>query len=125
MLENQIAEATRFQSERPLTILSVDINNFSDINHKFGHAGGDRFLSFAGQIIKDNLRRMDFLARSAGDEFLVVLPTANEKISFEIIERIERAFVAKPFETAEKENVFLKLNFGSAFRRGRENAQQI
>jgi len=46
VLENQIAEATRFQSERPLTILSVDINNFSDINHKFGHTAGDCFLAF-------------------------------------------------------------------------------
>ena len=35
---------------------------------------------------------MDFIARSRGDEFLVVLPTASEGITFEIIERIERAF---------------------------------
>ena len=126
VLENQIAESTRFQLERPLTILSVDVNNFSDFNQKFGHATGDRFLAFTGETIKSQLRQMDFLARSAGDEFLVVLPTANEKISFEIIQRIERAFVTKPFEIVEKEQVFLKLNFGAAtFGRDGETAQQL
>ncbi len=126
VLENQIAESTRFQLERPLTILSIDVNNFSDFNQKFGHATGDRFLAFAGDIIKNQLRQMDFLARSAGDEFLAVLPTASDKIASEIIERIERAFVTKPFEIIEKEKVFLKLNFGAAtFGRDGETAQQL
>jgi len=126
VLENQIAESTRFQLERPLTILSIDVNNFSDFNQKFGHATGDRFLAFAGDIIKNQLRQMDFLARSAGDEFLAVLPTASDKIASEIIERIERAFVTKPFEIIEQEKVFLKLNFGAAtFGRDGETAQQL
>jgi len=126
VLENQIAESTRFQLERPLTILSIDVNNFSDFNQKYGHATGDRFLTFAGGIIKNQLRQMDFLARSAGDEFLAVLPTASDKIASEIIERIERAFVTKPFEIVENEKVFLKLNFGAAtFGRDGETAQQL
>ncbi|MDQ3131726.1 MAG: sensor domain-containing diguanylate cyclase [Acidobacteriota bacterium] len=126
VLENQIAESTRFQLERPLTILSIDVDNFSDFNEKFGHQTGDRFLSFAGKIIKNQLRQMDFLARSSGDEFLAVLPTASEKIASEVTERIKRAFVTKPFEIAEKEKVFLKLNFGAAtFGRDGETAQQL
>ena len=126
VLENQIAESTRFQIERPLTILSIDVNNFSDLNERFGHQTGDRFLAFAGKIIKNQLRQMDFLARSSGDEFLAVLPTASGKMASEVTERIERAFVTKPFEIAEKEKVFLKLNFGAAtFGRDGETAQQL
>ena len=100
--------------DRPLTVLSVDINNFSEFNDKFGHATGDRILAFTGQIIKNQLRQMDFLARSASDEFTAVLPTASKEIAFEIIGRIERAFVTRPFETIEGEKVYLKLNFGAA-----------
>src|SRR5207253_4107332 len=77
VLENQIAEAQRKQGDRPLTILAIDIKNFEDINRRFGHAAGDRALNFAAQLVKDNLRQMDFLARSTGDEFLVILPTAS------------------------------------------------
>ncbi len=126
VLENQIAESTRFQNERPLTILSIDVHNFSQFNEKFGHAAGDRFLAFAGKNIKNQLRQMDFLARSSGDEFLAVLPTASGGIAAEVIERIERAFVTKPYKIAEKENIFLKLNFGTAtFGRDGETAQQL
>ncbi|HEX8288706.1 MAG TPA: sensor domain-containing diguanylate cyclase [Pyrinomonadaceae bacterium] len=126
VLENQIAEATRFKAERPLTILSIDIDNFSEFNRKFGHATGDCFLAFTGQNIKNQLRQMDFLARSAGDEFSVVLPTADERIAVEIIERIERSFAAKPFEINDNEKVFVKLNFGAAtFGRDGETATQL
>lgn len=126
VLENQVAEAMRFKSERPLTILCIDIDNFSEFNRKFGHAAGDGFLTFTGQNIKNQLRQMDFLARSSGDEFLVVLPTANERIAREITERIERSFAAKPFEINENEKVFVKLNSGAAsFGRDGETATQL
>jgi diguanylate cyclase (GGDEF)-like protein len=126
VLENQIAESTRFQLDRPLTVLSVDINNFSEFNNKFGHATGDRILAFTGQIIKNQLRQMDFLARSAADEFTAVLPTASKEIAFDIVGRIERAFVTRPFETIDGEKVYLKLNFGAAtFGRDGETPEQL
>ncbi|HEY0658796.1 MAG TPA: sensor domain-containing diguanylate cyclase [Pyrinomonadaceae bacterium] len=126
VLENQIAESIRFQAERPLTILSIDVDNFSDFNQKYGHATGDRFLAFAGEIIKNQLRQMDFLARSAGDEFLAVLPTASGKIASEVVDRVKRALVTKAFEISENEKTFLQLNFGAAtFGRDGETAQQL
>lgn len=126
VLENQLAESQRYRQERSLTILTIDISNFADINQKYGHATGDRILAFAGQIIKAQLRDMDFLARSVGDEFWVVLPTASEKISCEVIARIEKSFVTKPFNISNEEKVFLKLNFGSAtFGQDGESASEL
>ncbi len=114
ILENQIAESQRRREERPLTILSIDIKNFNELNQKFGHATGDRILAFTAEIIKKQLRKMDFLARSAGDEFLAVLPTANESIAQEIIERIERVFQTSPFKIERQQNQFLQMNFSTA-----------
>lgn len=69
---------------------------------------------------------MDFLARSVGDEFWVVLPTASEKISDEVSERIEKSFVTKPFVISNTERIFLKLNFGSAtFGQDGETASEL
>lgn len=126
VLENQIAESVRYQSERALSMLAIDIKNFDDLNRKFGHASADRILAFAGENIKTQLRQMDFLARSGSDEFLAVLPTAEEKVAVEIIERLRRAFAEKYFDLDEKEKVFVELNFGAAtFGSDGETAQQL
>ena len=114
ILENQIAESQRKRDERPLTVLAIDIDGFNELNQKFGHATGDKILSFTADLIKKQLRKMDFLARSGNDEFLAVLPTANESTTHEIIERIERVFQTAPFEVARGQNQFLKINIGAA-----------
>ena len=126
ILENQMAESQRQREHRPLTILAVDAKKFAGFNQKFGHATGDRALAFAAEIIKGQLRKMDFLSRSTSDEFLIVLPTASETVTGEIIERIEKAFEENPFEINEKEKIHLELNFGAAtFWRDGETAQQL
>ena len=91
VLENQIAESQRYREMRPLTILSMDIRNFEEINRRFGHSRGDQILTYAARLIKGQLRQMDFLSRAAGDEFLAVLPTASDEITKIIVERIEKA----------------------------------
>ncbi len=113
-LENQIAESQRNPEDRPLTILAVDMKNFDEINGRFGHAAGDRVLSIASRIIKDNLRQMDLLSRASGDEFLVILPTASKEISHEVIARISTGFFGRRLQISERESVEVELNFGWA-----------
>lgn len=126
VLENQIAEAQRFRGKRTLTILTIDVKNFDEINQKFGHATGDRVLGFAAETIKAQLRQMDFLARAIGDEFLAVLPTASEAITLEIVERVRKTFVLNPFKVSGQEKVFLQLNFGaSSFWKDGETATNL
>ena len=126
VLENQLAESIRRRDERPLTVLAMDVANFAEINQKHGHAAGDRLLAFASATIKKQLRQMDVLTRAAGDEFLAILPTANEKISHEVTDRIRRAFVSTPFQISERESVNLTINFGTAtFWRDGETAGEL
>lgn len=114
VLENQIAESQRFREERPLSVLTVDIKNFAELNERFGHAAGDRILAFAAGVIKEQLRQMDFLARAGGDEFVAVLPTASAAIATEVVLRVEKAFARKAFEVSRLEKLRLQLNFGTA-----------
>jgi diguanylate cyclase (GGDEF)-like protein len=126
VLENQLAQSIRYRDQRPLTVLAMDVSNFAEINRRHGHAAGDRLLAFAAATIKKQLRQMDVLTRSAGDEFLAILPTATEKISLEVIERIRRAFVLTPFRLADGEQINLALNFGAAtFWRDGETADEL
>lgn len=126
VLENQIAEAQRYESRRSLTILSIDLKNFNELNEKYGHVTGNKALAFAASLIKEQLRKMDFLARSQSDEFLVVLPTASNEITEDIIGRLERQFAQNPFQISEAIRESLKINFGSAtFQKDGETANQM
>ncbi|MBS1793895.1 MAG: GGDEF domain-containing protein [Acidobacteria bacterium] len=126
VLENQLAEAQRYRDERALTVLAMDVRNFAEINRKYGHAAGDRLLAFAASIIRKQLRQMDVLTRSAGDEFLAILPTAGEKIGEDVVERIKRAFVSAAFQMSARENIHLEINFGAAtFWRDGETADAL
>ncbi len=126
ILENQLAESMRYRDERPLTVVAIDIKDFAEVNSDLGHAIGDRMLEFVGERIKEQLRQMDFLARSMNDEFAVILPTASEKTALEIMERIKTVFAQTPFAIAENEYLKIWLNFGWAtFWKDGETANQL
>jgi len=69
------AEVAR--SERrghPLTVLTLDLNNFKDINDTYGHPAGDQVLQEFASRLNKVIRGSDLAVRLGGDEFLVVLP---------------------------------------------------
>jgi diguanylate cyclase (GGDEF)-like protein len=114
VLENHIAESQRRREERPLTVLALDVRGFDEINRQFGHAAGDRVLAFVADVVKENLRQMDFFARSSADEFLAVLPTANKDISHEIIARVHTGFFGRKLRLNETDAVEVEINIGWA-----------
>jgi diguanylate cyclase (GGDEF)-like protein len=126
VLENQLAESQRHRDERPLTLLSIDIKGFAEINQNFGFAAGDRMLAFTAERLASQLRKMDFLARAAGDEFLIILPTASQKFTDEIIQRIRERFAGEPFAISDIDDTKVWLNFGWAtFWQDGETAEQL
>ena len=72
------AEVARSERKgHPLTVLTLDLNNFKEINDKYGHPAGDQVLhEFAAQLNKV-IRGSDLAVRLGGDEFLVLLPECN------------------------------------------------
>jgi diguanylate cyclase (GGDEF)-like protein len=69
------AEVAR--SERrghPLTVLTLDLNNFKEINDSYGHPAGDQVLQEFASRLNKVIRGSDLAVRLGGDEFLVVLP---------------------------------------------------
>lgn len=114
ILENQIAESQRLREQRPLTVLSIDVREFNELNKTYGHATGDHILGFVAKNIKAQLRQMDFLARVRDDEFLAVLPTSSEETTAMIVERIQRTFEINAFKITDDEKISIKLHFGHA-----------
>ena len=62
----------------PLCIMLIDIDNFKDINDRYGHAAGDAVLVQIAPILKMNMRPNDMVARYGGDEFVIQMNCAAE-----------------------------------------------
>jgi diguanylate cyclase (GGDEF)-like protein/putative nucleotidyltransferase with HDIG domain len=80
-LPNARYMALRFDEEaararrngRSFQVVMLDLDDFKIVNDTFGHKVGDKMLREMGRIIQAQLREYDFLARYAGDEFVVIV----------------------------------------------------
>jgi len=71
LLEGEIARAER--NKRPLGVIMSDLDNFKQVNDRYGHLMGDYVLAQMAGILKTCVRGSDFVVRYGGDEFLVIL----------------------------------------------------
>ena len=76
----------------PLSVAFADLDNFKNINDKFGHQAGDRILQATARILRGNTRETDIIARYGGEEFVVVLSATDADTARSICERIVTAF---------------------------------
>src|SRR5690349_7321916 len=69
------AEVARSERKgHPLTVLTLDLNNFKEINDRYGHPAGDLVLQEFAVRLNKVIRGSDLAVRLGGDEFLVLLP---------------------------------------------------
>jgi diguanylate cyclase (GGDEF)-like protein len=88
VLEDHLQLAIR--SQNAISLLMIDVDDFKNINDKYGHVFGDRFLIEFARRISDNLpRSTDFCARYGGDEFAVVLYDTDSKGAMKIANSIK------------------------------------
>jgi diguanylate cyclase (GGDEF)-like protein len=80
----------------------LDIDGLKKINDEYGHYEGDYALKTMVQLIKSVLRKTDVLARTGGDEFLIILDCNSREKVDHTIERI-RTTLRKYNETSAKE----------------------
>ncbi len=73
---------------RPMTLAILDLDHFKQINDRHGHRVGDRVLLAVAQLLRQCVRQADLVARIGGEEFLAVLPDADETRAKEVCERI-------------------------------------
>ena len=78
------------RSNRPLSLLIVDLDDFKQVNDRFGHPGGDRALKLFARSLRETIRRIDVAARVAGDRFAVVLPETESHSAYLLAERLRR-----------------------------------
>ena len=85
-VEQALAEAARTQ--KPLTVLLLDLDHFKTINDRYGHAAGDAVLRATTVAWQAQLRGRDLLGRIGGEEFVVVCVDANREQALMIADRL-------------------------------------
>jgi diguanylate cyclase (GGDEF)-like protein len=92
-------EAGRFtRYGHPVSVVSLDLDDFDRINRKAGHPGGDAVLREVAVLLRRNSRRFTVVARDRGDDFAIVLPDTPRAGGVAYAERIKALVERHPFE---------------------------
>ena len=95
-----IAERERLvRYNRVVSLVYFDLDNFKEVNDRYGHGAGDELLKIVGELVASGIRQVDSGARLGGDEFALVLPetgaTGAEMVARRLSENIIRAARAR------------------------------
>lgn len=117
MTAERVLEA-RHTTGRPVSLLVIDIDHFKLVNDAFGHLQGDDVLRTIADVVRVQTRPSDFIARYAGDEFVVLLPGTGLAQAMEIAERLRthvaQAQCARRDDAAEPVSVTLSIGAATA-----------
>jgi diguanylate cyclase (GGDEF)-like protein len=126
-LDDEIARCHRYGHS--LALMMIDIDSFKDFNELYGYKAGDKMLSYAGTLIKKNIRKFDKAFRYSVKKFIVILPETDLTLAYIVAERIRKAFEEKSFSvgnktngTREKASGSFSIGISSAFNYTTSNA---
>ena len=83
--------------EPSMALVVLDVDQFKQINDRFGHHVGDDVLKMVVERFRFAVREGDLLARLAGAEFVAVLPGADESAALRVAKRLRHALIDAPF----------------------------
>ncbi|HBS58623.1 MAG: sensor domain-containing diguanylate cyclase [Bacillota bacterium] len=91
-------EAQHRKSEKPFAVMFLDVDGLKKVNDIYGHTAGDTLLQTVAGRLSRMTRKQDFVARFAGDEFMVILPgigdaRAVQAIATRLIESFHQTIV--------------------------------
>ncbi|GAB4073739.1 bifunctional diguanylate cyclase/phosphodiesterase [Barrientosiimonas marina] len=85
-----------------VAVLFIDLDRFKNVNDVFGHQVGDGLLISTSERVSEELQEGEFIARQSGDEFVAVLPNANQyqavQTANSLIQTLKRPFLVEGYE---------------------------
>jgi len=106
-LKREIRRASRFGQEMSLVMLDVD--NLKAYNDRHGHLRGSHLLKRIAQLLSQNLRSFDLIAKYGGDEFTLILPQTSREGALVVAERTRTAVEETEFPLAPRGAITISL----------------
>src|SRR6202030_817405 len=120
--DKELNRARRYA--HPLSLVTLDLHRFKEVNDKHGHPRGDDVLRAAAATLKKALRTSDSAFRIGGDEFALLLPQTDAEQALALSRRVETVFVEmiQPLQLS----VGVSMDHGVAtFPQDGEQAEQL
>jgi diguanylate cyclase (GGDEF)-like protein len=118
------AEAARAQRlQTPLALVLADLDGFKDVNDEYGHAVGDEVLRVFADVLRQTVRESDVAGRWGGEEFLLLLPGADEEGAIQLAERVRVGLADQSVPGAP--GLRVTASFGVAEYAGETNSEDL
>ena len=114
-LEEHWAMSDRYQ--RPLAVVSIDIDHFKQVNDLYGHSAGDVVLRGVADIFRECVRSTDSICRIGGEEFLILLPFQTLQEAEICAQRCRQAVSLREFDCGGGRIIRSTISAGIASRR--------
>jgi diguanylate cyclase (GGDEF)-like protein len=103
------------RERQPLAVVIIDLDNFKDVNDRYGHLTGDALLAAFGRLLLTRVRKSDVACRYGGEEFCLLMPrtdapTAQRKVA--ALLKVWRS-AAFPIETGRGAATLTGLTFSA------------
>lgn len=113
LLDGLLAATVDAEAAQALSLAIIDADHFKRVNDTYGHGVGDAALVAIVEACREAVRGSDAVCRMGGEEFAVVLPSAEAAIARVVCERIRRAVAAKVIPT-DRGELRLTVSIGVA-----------
>jgi diguanylate cyclase (GGDEF)-like protein/PAS domain S-box-containing protein len=105
--------STAQRNDTYLALLMIDIDDFKPYNDTYGHDNGDIALCKVANSIASSLSRdTDLVSRYGGEEFVVLLPSTDEKSAFQVAEKIRKNIELLNIEHSQSFTGFVTASIG-------------
>jgi diguanylate cyclase (GGDEF)-like protein len=111
-LTAEISRAERFGG--PLALVLADLDDFKQVNDRYGHQTGDDVLRAFADVLRETVRDIDLAARYGGEEFAVLLPQTDLGGGERLAERLREAMAAHVIAPLGETGFSVTASFGVA-----------
>ncbi|MFY9120251.1 MAG: GGDEF domain-containing protein [Syntrophomonadaceae bacterium] len=95
LIKRELASVQRYGQET--VIIMLDVDDFKLINDTYGHQVGDSILMQLADLLQNNVRETDTVARFGGEEFIILMPNTSVEEGYSFAERIRKTIMEKVF----------------------------
>jgi diguanylate cyclase (GGDEF)-like protein len=93
LLKIELDRSRRYK--RAFTLVYLDLDDFKQVNDRFGHDEGDKLIRFIADELKSQVRNIDIVARLGGDEFSILFPETGQTESITVMSKTHENLAKK------------------------------